>query len=308
MRFRDLRVFNDALLGRKAWRLVHKEESLLIKVMKEKYYPNCSFLDAALGYKGSYSWQSVWSEKSLVKEGVIWRIGTGSTVNIWNDAWLVDEQGRFVTSSESSSFSHVSELINFDSMEWNTELISKHFNERDQKCILSIPLSLKAPKDTLTKAFSNNGLYSTKTTYMLGKGCNFDDFHQVWMYIWSLEVSPKELWEDSGCLSLIDANLMNDPCEFLASWKKRNVKLQQCAIFLAWCIWGERNHKVFNDKTTLNHVLLARANRLIEEYGLYSKKVHVVFGEKRPRSSKSWKPPPEGVIKINADASLAEEG
>ncbi|XP_021738796.1 uncharacterized protein LOC110705261 [Chenopodium quinoa] len=61
MGFRDLSVFNDALLGRQAWRLVHNENSLLSKVMKAKYYPNCSFLEASLGHAGSYSWQSVWS-------------------------------------------------------------------------------------------------------------------------------------------------------------------------------------------------------------------------------------------------------
>ncbi|XP_021731316.1 uncharacterized protein LOC110698225 [Chenopodium quinoa] len=191
MGFRDLSDINDALLGRQAWRLVHKENSLLGKVMKAKYYPNCSFLESALGYGGSYSWRSIWSSKALVKEGVTWTIGTGSLVNVWKDPWLAVEHGRFVTSVEISEISLVSDLIDWDKMEWNVDLISECFNERDKKCILSIPLNWRKPRDSLTWAFSNDGIYSTKTSYMLGKGCNFEEFHQAWVSIWGIEVSPK---------------------------------------------------------------------------------------------------------------------
>lgn len=45
MGFKDLSVFNDALLDRQAWRLVHGDNTSLGKVMKAKYSPNCSFLD-----------------------------------------------------------------------------------------------------------------------------------------------------------------------------------------------------------------------------------------------------------------------
>lgn len=43
----------------------------------------------------------------------------------------------------------------------------------------------------MTWAFSKNGMYTVKTAYMLGKGCNLDNFHQVWVDIWSFEASPK---------------------------------------------------------------------------------------------------------------------
>ncbi|XP_021720023.1 uncharacterized protein LOC110687709 [Chenopodium quinoa] len=133
MGFRDLNVFNDAFLGRQAWRLVIKDDSLLSKVMKAKYYPNCSFLDASLGYVGSYSWRSIWSSKSLVKEGVILRIGNGSTVNIWEDPWVADKSRRYVTTEPCKGLNQVSDLIDFSRFEWNVDLISSHFNERDKK-------------------------------------------------------------------------------------------------------------------------------------------------------------------------------
>lgn len=68
------RVFNDALLCRQAWRLVHRPETLMGRVMRPKYYPNRSFLNASLGSAGSYSWSSIWSAKPLIKKEVLWRI------------------------------------------------------------------------------------------------------------------------------------------------------------------------------------------------------------------------------------------
>lgn len=64
--------------------------------MKNKYFPHDDLLDAALGLNGSYSWRSIWSSKSLVKEGLIWRIGNGEKVNVYEDPWFTDEQGCFI--------------------------------------------------------------------------------------------------------------------------------------------------------------------------------------------------------------------
>lgn len=82
MGFKDLRVFNDDLLGRQAWRLVREPSSLFSRVMKAKYYPNCAFLEAPLGLSCRYSWSSIWSSKALIKEGVVWRVRNGTQVNI----------------------------------------------------------------------------------------------------------------------------------------------------------------------------------------------------------------------------------
>lgn len=55
MSFKDLRIFNDALLGRQAWRLVQQADFLMGHGLKAMYYPTKPFLEAYLGYAGSYS-------------------------------------------------------------------------------------------------------------------------------------------------------------------------------------------------------------------------------------------------------------
>lgn len=61
--FRDMGVFNEALLAKQVWRLLHRKDSLCAKVMKAKYYPNSSIMEARLGYCPSYLWKSLWAQR-----------------------------------------------------------------------------------------------------------------------------------------------------------------------------------------------------------------------------------------------------
>ena len=188
---KDLRVFNDALLGRQIWRLIFHHNSLLSRVMKAKYYPNTEVLDASLGYSHSYAWRSIWGAKSLVKEGVVHRIGNGSSTSIWRDPWVCDDKGHFIESEEIEDLQLVSDLINGDTKEWNMNIIDLHFNERDKRCILAIPLSFRGGQDELMWAHSKEGNYTVKSAYMIGKGCNLNEVHKAWVEVWKMRVTPK---------------------------------------------------------------------------------------------------------------------
>ncbi|XP_048493143.1 uncharacterized protein LOC125493698 [Beta vulgaris subsp. vulgaris] len=191
MGFRDLSVFNEALLGRQAWRLIQCENSLLSQVIKAKYYPKCSFLEASLGFMGSYSWRSIWGAKALVKEGIVWRVGTGEKIKIWEDPWVHNEESRFILGTRVQGLQFVGDLIDRETREWKLEVVREAFNEQDGKAILAIPLSECPKADRVAWAFTKDGNYSVKTAYMVGKSGNLDLFHRAWVKIWSLEVSPK---------------------------------------------------------------------------------------------------------------------
>ncbi|XP_075655141.1 uncharacterized protein LOC142625348 [Castanea sativa] len=86
--FRDLRSFNLALLAKQCWRLLHNQDSLFYQVYKAKYFPNTSFLEAAVPTHSLYAWRSITHGQHLIVQGSRWRVGDGSLINIWADKWL----------------------------------------------------------------------------------------------------------------------------------------------------------------------------------------------------------------------------
>jgi hypothetical protein len=83
--FRYLRVFNQALLTRQAWRLIKFPYSLCARLLKAKYFPVGNILDTAFVKNSSQSRQGVMHGLELLKKGVIWRIGSGTSVKIFRD-------------------------------------------------------------------------------------------------------------------------------------------------------------------------------------------------------------------------------
>jgi hypothetical protein len=92
--FRDLHLFNMAMLSRQAWRLLTNTDTLCGRVLKAKYFPHSDILQCTPRTGISYSWRSILKGAELIKEGIIWRIGNGEKVRIWEDPWLPREKGH----------------------------------------------------------------------------------------------------------------------------------------------------------------------------------------------------------------------
>lgn len=88
MGFRDLRVFNQALLARQAWRLIEHPTSLCATLLKARYYPNGDLIDTVFSSNASPTWRAIEHGLELLKKGLIWRIDSGSKVQIWRDNWI----------------------------------------------------------------------------------------------------------------------------------------------------------------------------------------------------------------------------
>ncbi|XP_019184299.1 PREDICTED: uncharacterized protein LOC109179193 [Ipomoea nil] len=52
--FRRLREMNLSLLDKQVWRLLTRTDSLVAKVYKSRYYPNCSLFEASVGSNLSF--------------------------------------------------------------------------------------------------------------------------------------------------------------------------------------------------------------------------------------------------------------
>ncbi|XP_019150973.1 PREDICTED: uncharacterized protein LOC109147770 [Ipomoea nil] len=96
MGFRRLHEMNKALLGKQAWRLISNPTSLVARVFKSRYYPDCDFFDAREGSNPSYIWRGMLAVKECLKEGCRRVIGDGNGTIIGRDPWLPVDENPFI--------------------------------------------------------------------------------------------------------------------------------------------------------------------------------------------------------------------
>jgi hypothetical protein len=124
MGFRDMRLFNKALLARQAWRLIQFLESLCARLLKAKYYPNGKLVDSVFSGDASPTWKAIEHGMDLLKEGIIWRVGSGSKIQIWSDRWLNRAPSRKpMLKRGRGRIRWVSQLMTPDRKEWDVPLL-----------------------------------------------------------------------------------------------------------------------------------------------------------------------------------------
>ena len=85
MGFKDLSLFNDALLAKQTWRLLYDKSSLFYCVFKAKYFPDTSVMEAKILANSLYAWKSTMNGRNVIKQGAKWRIGLGRAIHIWGE-------------------------------------------------------------------------------------------------------------------------------------------------------------------------------------------------------------------------------
>jgi hypothetical protein len=71
LHFRDIEIFNLALLARQAWRLLTSPKSLCFQVLKSIYFPNDELLNATVGNNPSKTWRAICDGIEVLKHGLI---------------------------------------------------------------------------------------------------------------------------------------------------------------------------------------------------------------------------------------------
>ena len=122
--FRDLRLFNLALLGKQGWNLLTKPHILVARVFKEKYFPSGDYLSSNLGSNPSFVWKNIWSVKEVVRLGYRMRIRSGEITSVWNNPWVRHLHNFWVQSMIMQGLEDlkVSDLL-LEPGHWNEEFI-----------------------------------------------------------------------------------------------------------------------------------------------------------------------------------------
>ena len=88
MGFKDLTMFNEAMLAKLAWRLLHDDNSIFYRIFKARFFPTRTILEAKELASASYAWKSILKGHEVILKGALWRVGDGQHIRIWGDNWL----------------------------------------------------------------------------------------------------------------------------------------------------------------------------------------------------------------------------
>ena len=201
MGFHDLRMFNDAMLGKQVWRLFHDRTSLVYKVFQAKYFTSGNIFDAVVSPRYSFAWRSILQSQEGVLRGAQWRVGDGRDINIWSDRWLpFDGRGRILSPQMDLSLNMVHDLLLSGTTLWNEELLDVNFYPWEAKAIKNIHISQIETVDALIWPHTTDAEYSVQSAYRLLVATQQQDQpsasdtearKDLWNGIWKLKVPNK---------------------------------------------------------------------------------------------------------------------
>ncbi|GAU50545.1 hypothetical protein TSUD_409890 [Trifolium subterraneum] len=167
--FRNLHLFNMAMVAKQGWNFIMKPHSLVAKVYKARYFPNSSLFEAHLGNNPSYAWRSIWKSRHVLMNGCRWRIGDVTKIKVMNEPWLRKEDGLWVQSpQQQGAFDmFVNQLMLPNEKVWDSNKIHTLFPLHIAKSILDVPLFDQFEEDKLIWLYDTHGNYNVKSGYNL---------------------------------------------------------------------------------------------------------------------------------------------
>ena len=166
--FRDMELFNIALVSCQAWRLLQDPWSLSARLLKAIYFPNTSIIEAELGSSPSQIWRSIVDGRDTMLNGIIRRIGDETTTHIWEHNWLPrDRLMRPISSRVANPPQYVSELTNATTASWREDIVRDVSVPLDAKTILKTPLCMRQIGDFWAWSEDPRGRFSVSSTYKM---------------------------------------------------------------------------------------------------------------------------------------------
>ena len=202
------------------------------------------------------------SVRGVMEEGILRRIGNGSSTKIWEHKWIPQApNGKPSTPRpQNCEYDTVQHLIN--NKRWNSNVVFRIFNKSDAEKIHSIPVSLAGREDSNYWKYSEGGEYTVRSGYKRlmtessssntkkeNAGTSLEagssQSNQLWNTLWKLNIKHKIkvfIWKCiNGALPVTEAifkrTTLGDPVCKDCGEEPEKVKhtLLQCPLALA--IW-----------------------------------------------------------------------
>ena len=198
---RNFEIFNQALLAKQAWRILTQPDSLMTRVLKNKYFPNSTFLKAKVSPNMSFTCRSILEARDVIAKGMCRVIGDGKDTKIWHDPWVPKfghcRVERQEDDGESGRPQMVSELLVDDG--WNVTMLNNLFSPWESRAIQSIPIQMFRMKDEWMWVHSKSGQFTVRSAYFhelfsarrTEPSTSHSSNRRMWQQLWSLKIPPK---------------------------------------------------------------------------------------------------------------------
>jgi hypothetical protein len=227
---------------------------MLSRILKAKYYPKSDFLHAKPGQNMSYTWRSIQKAGWILKKGGLWTVGNGKSINIWEDNWLLEQEGFKIWAKKKTGTPQtwVNDLILPLSNSWNRGLITRLFYPFEAQQVLNIPITDTNSPDEFCWPRTNDGVYTVKSGYQAiqdwkrqgnNPSTNYSmDEHPIWNTIWNQKIPPKHIhlvWRvlNSGLPMRSNLNTRGINCNPLCP--RCHEKIEDVNHAFRDCVWAK---------------------------------------------------------------------
>jgi hypothetical protein len=113
---------------------------LCSRVLSACYLKGGDVLTTSAPKSGSFTWKSILHGRDLLKEGLVWRIGNGQKIKVWEDNWIPRSglMRPLGAKPNTAPVSMASDLLLVDGQGWNVAKVNELFFEGDVEDILKI--------------------------------------------------------------------------------------------------------------------------------------------------------------------------
>ncbi|KAL0406440.1 UNVERIFIED_CONTAM: putative mitochondrial protein [Sesamum latifolium] len=281
--FRQLKAFNSALLAKQLWRLVTNTSSLISQVMKARYYPTSSPLEAKLGSRPSLTWRSILSTREIIQPALLPNSSANGASTVKSAYFLALKLHNPASSSQSPN----SELPRIWKIIWKA----------------NVPPKVRLFAWKLANKALPSGTTLENRMKILQPPCSFcgassENFAHVFVQChiarqaWALSNLPWDIisrWKDDPLHWFRDVGNHLQPMDF------------DFFLVMCWFLWWSRNQHCMKNKFINPMQTVTSARCFLEAY--QEANLRSPTSATTP-SDQTWHRPPNGFIKINFDGAL----
>ncbi|XP_074293265.1 uncharacterized protein LOC141620241 [Silene latifolia] len=188
---KSARLISQAMLAKKFWRCHQHPTSLISKILCPKYRKDFPIPGSILKYSNaSFAWKGTVKSTFLLRDGIAWKFGNGSLIDLRNDAWVLGNKPILKSQSQVQTISFADIML--DSTHWNSTNVFQFFNKSTATSICALELPPEPTDDYIYWKFTEDGFYSAKSGYLflLDRSHHSSASNSHFALIWKLPCQP----------------------------------------------------------------------------------------------------------------------